>query len=165
MNTEGDTVAGSLGASQSEAVSRTGSLGADQGEAVFRAGSLAAGQREEFRETESSGARAEVLGRLQTPARVDSGRVSGNDLNLAPSTDGLFLQSNIGSGAPVDIFNPDGLEVANLQQPLVTAVTLTEESTIDFFTTLINVFYNTVPVTLTEFVKTTAVVPTFLVSD
>ena len=44
-------------------------------------------------------------------------------------------------------------------------VTLTEESTIDFFTTLVNVFYNTVPVTLTEFVKTTVTAPTFLVGN
>ena len=88
---------------------------------------------------------------------------SASTVDLSPSTDqGVFLGD---SRAAINVLNPDGLEAANVGAPLVATVTLTEESTIDFFTTLVNVFYNTVPVTLTEFVKSTATVPTFLVSE
>ena len=115
----------------------------------------------------SSQGQSNLFSGARSPAQIDEARSraqSDSKINLAPSTQELFLDSNRDSKVAANFLNPDKLEKADIEEPLGTAVTLTEESTVDVFTTLVNVFYNTVPVTLTEFVKTTYTSPTVQVS-
>ena len=89
---------------------------------------------------------------------LDFARSQGNAQDARKSSPSLFGSSN-SDGLVVPEDGSDDMYVVDID------LTVTEVITRDVFTTLTNVFYNTIPVTLTEFLKTTRVSQTLQVTD
>lgn len=148
-------------------------------------GSVATGDRiEQISESAGrSGAslKESITGIFQPDVGFGSNSVgTGSDLNLAGSTRGDSLQSpnsdrlsdasvsgrtNIDDGLKSSLNTLTGANFnGGFGSDRQKGITITRFETEDVFTTVTNVIYNSIPVTLTQFIKTTAVSPTLLVS-
>ena len=84
-----------------------------------------------------------------------------SDPNSIPSIPGVpNIPDKLDPSRPV----VDGGYILGIEEPFFEDVTITVETTVDEFTTLTGTYYNSVPVTLTQFIKTTVVRPTVEVS-
>jgi len=114
-----------------------------------------------------SGNGAQISGGSVVSAGSSSGSSSGSSnvdvSHPAPQLRGSILSSSNTNQASLEEDNQVLLKIGRISTPAVD-VTLTEIVTRDLFETITNVYYNSVPVTLTEFIKTTIVKPTLLVS-
>ena len=125
--------------------------------------------RPEFDTSEERNFEESKAGIDRLPQFVSGSNILGGNPNIASESDFSVKNGNLensGRGPNNLVFDPSSDRSVLLNNQVHSGeITITREATIDVFTTVTNIFYNSVPVTLSEFIKTTVTQPTLLVSS